>query len=1505
MNYHEINSYEKLNIIYNNKYRDTEITYIAIKSQIGDCFSIDDNNPIKLCFRNPVPNFKLSISPIYSSDSNFLISTIHDYYDYSTPLSSYKIIGINGNRKAIIKISPFKFFQIYDIDINDNKIEAGIANYTFQGFENFIQIPIQNGGGEYGLTTISYEKILITNCLSNIINYYLLNITNNIVEHLLNYSITPNTFNNPNSCNSIQSVEIKKNGNSYIITCYFVQNYGVNCISNLIQEKMIISNQERIIGLCNDITLDPTTFILLSNDDFAMIGCGSLDAKIVKIDENLNEIGNQIVFEPKPETISTLEEEKMINFDFFLKKDEKKLVFVYIRKNSANNNYKTYFEKYDIPICENSEKYWAQNITYDFQFLIQDYNNPQNTYIKFLSNPNYMKSFPPECKIKGCQITNANPLYLYGSENYLDSLNYTIEYILVQEELEDHSKKCIINIINCYKNCLTCSGVGNEKNNKCLTCKEDNLNYIGLNQTKNSNCMTKTEGYYFEYDNNENEYYYKLCHPKCKSCFRIGNYTFPNCFECNNNLNYFPISNESNFQSRNCYLKTDFISGFYFNENDKIFDNCQENCIQCSSESMKNYDRLNNQFGCEVCDYKNDYYPLYKDSNKNKKANCFSYNSLTNQPYFFIGERYNKNSYYERCFYTCQTCLINGNETIHNCLTCKNDYSISIENKLNCICDKFKYFDTQSNEYKCSSECESSYKHKIFNIIYQGECINDCFKSNYNYIYNYQCFNKCPNGTIANFKNECIDNNECVINIYNTTIKLEDLNQEIFNKMILAYKNEFLNNNMHIKYIISDDNMYSIVIFKNFDCLNSFHNYSFTKVYFGKCYESIKKSEEISREIDLITLILIINRGNDQINQVQYYIYNPLTGNPINDYDKCELYYNTTLIYTMKNMKNINLENVVKFNNYNINIFNESENIYNDICQNISDIYDFDIILSDRFNNFYYNVSFCDDSCIEIGKDYKNLEVNCSCIFKASLSTNIIYNQIKEKYYRNDSVFTFDVMECRKYFFKNVFKFKGSIILFSILLIEIFSIFLYFISGKEFIKQFIGALFISNPPKHIKNVNYDENDCVDNEQLEKIYSSKKNNFHTSVPKFKKNDLDEKNLLNNNKSILNKLNFNENVKVGNIIQIKDGSDFRFLFNNRNNKIEKTIPIEEKIKPEIINIKNENIENRILKENSKKLSISNNKKFIEKINDDVNSNLFYSFKYLENDETSNFDHKKFDKINELNIQSNQQGFSIIRKEKNSNYYSKIMNKKKESKNYRFKIIKDILYDNNLRLNYLKYSTATRLDKRSLLDFYCNQIILRENFLYSFIYYNPLESKLIRIILLLLKATFSILINIICFTKNYISDKYKLREKNNIKFYFKHGWIRILISLTFILFIDFLLNLTRISSNKIIALIKSDDEENKKNLIIDEFKNKIKQNKILIILSLVIIGYTWFHVTCFCFVYRYNEIDLLFSSFFIFLLEEIFQLLLTLFYSIMRIYGIKYKSECCFNLSLFFTF
>ena len=45
--------------------------------------------------------------------------------------------------------------------------------------------------------------------------------------------------------------------------------------------------------------------------------------------------------------------------------------------------------------------------------------------------------------------------------------------------------------------------------------------------------------------------------------------------------------------------------------------------------------------------------------------------------------------------------------------------------------------------------------------------------------------------------------------------------------------------------------------------------------------------------------------------------------------------------------------------------------------------------------------------------------------------------------------------------------------------------------------------------------------------------------------------------------------------------------------------------------------------------------------------------------------------------------------------------------------------------MRLNKLKYIDAVRIDKRNLKTIFKKQIFVRENFLYTFCYYHPLDS------------------------------------------------------------------------------------------------------------------------------------------------------------------------------------
>ena len=89
----------------------------------------------------------------------------------------------------------------------------------------------------------------------------------------------------------------------------------------------------------------------------------------------------------------------------------------------------------------------------------------------------------------------------------------------------------------------------------------------------------------------------------------------------------------------------------------------------------------------------------------------------------------------------------------------------------------------------------------------------------------------------------------------------------------------------------------------------------------------------------------------------------------------------------------------------------------------------------------------------------------------------------------------------------------------------------------------------------------------------------------------------------------------------------------------------------------------------------------------------------------------------------------------------------------------------------------------------------------------------------------------------------------------------------------------------------------------MILQEFENIKFKNLLLSVAIAVITGFTCYYVTCFCFVYRFSESDLLFESAITFIILEIFQILFTLFICFLRIFAIKNYSECAFNFSSFF--
>ena len=95
-------------------------------------------------------------------------------------------------------------------------------------------------------------------------------------------------------------------------------------------------------------------------------------------------------------------------------------------------------------------------------------------------------------------------------------------------------------------------------------------------------------------------------------------------------------------------------------------------------------------------------------SNRGEYINC--YNEVPTGYYFDENDLI-----YKKCYSTCQTCDINGDNIYHNCTRCKNEFNFEIKSGeyKNCYeqCDYYYYFDNINHDYHCTTNdsCPDEY----------------------------------------------------------------------------------------------------------------------------------------------------------------------------------------------------------------------------------------------------------------------------------------------------------------------------------------------------------------------------------------------------------------------------------------------------------------------------------------------------------------------------------------------------------------------------------------------------------------------------------------------------------------------------------------------------------------------------------------------------------------------------------------------------------------------------
>ena len=484
------------------------------------------------------------------------------------------------------------------------------------------------------------------------------------------------------------------------------------------------------------------------------------------------------------------------------------------------------------------------------------------------------------------------------------------------------------------------------------------------------------------------------------------------------------------------------------------------------------------------------------------------------------------------CYNSCLNCTELGDEKNHKCSECLNNYYF-LENTYNCYpfnkIDK-NYILFQNKLYKCDSRCKTC---SDFPEKYSDNCIY-CSK---NYIKIQLFCIKYYNKYTINYLDKNLEY------MYNESSPLE-----------------------HSKY-------YSVVVYNYLETerINKYYNIgNISRLFIENCIEKIKiiynKTDE---ELFIVKFDIIDN--NFHLNNFVFDIFD----NFFSTFD-LNICYNESIIIQRPiiNFSRINYSLAKNFSKNSINIYNENDDFFNNICFPFNYQKKSDVILKDRRKNFFQNISLCEEECIFKKINFNNDTINCECNinnlknkklenYGSIQSSNLLIKQFKNELYKSN----FFIIKFYKLFFnikylKNNYGFFFQFILFVINII-IFLIYLkrYKISRiincltNIYKRNYYSFYFSCNNNLNNLSMSNVSNFLFLNDKNKKIIFSSNNNMNKSIHDFDNyikefcNNKTNEISYNNNQNLSSKINLKINAKKNNINK-SDITQQIFLYKYKN-------------------------------------------------------------------------------------------------------------------------------------------------------------------------------------------------------------------------------------------------------------------------------------------------------------------------------------------------------------------
>jgi len=937
--------------------------------------------------------------------------------------------------------------------------------------------------------------------------------------------------------------------------------------------------------------------------------------------------------------------------------------------------------------------------------------------------------------------------------------------------------------------------------------------------------------------------------------------------ESNNNDQYPQILETTNELNKTFESSISVQTNYYMKSNEIIESNkIVINNTKTEMPNIKETNKYNNTSNCEskcsICNEKSNLKNLCIECNEEAKYfQIIIYSNMDNE---LLNEKYKecikeeakpRNYYFNEterafkpCYYSCETCLSNGDSNNHNCITCEKNYIFNINNNNCIVACKYYFYITDYKEYKCTIDNQCPEEASIF-IPELSKCTKNCKdEENYQYQYNGQCLNTCPDDTEPN------ENNICEIKfVEKCTYKILDLflDNEIeksnIENLAKNYAKEFSYTNNHIINYISDQ--YSIILYKTSECITKL-NINIPKIDFKECYLKVKDYYSLQKDLVIAIIDRFIYDENARVKNpdTTYAFFHPETGENLKANEICK----NIKIIVEENILSIIEDNktILFFSNQNVDIFNISNEFYTDICFHFESPNNKDVVIKDRIQSYYPNVTLCDSGCKNTGINLTSLTAICECSFNDLLDNsfikhnllmdNIIIKGLIEEVSKTLKILNLEIMKCYKTIISPHImpKCTGFYIVLIILLLELGCIITYFLFGKiGFIK------FIFKVSQIYKDL-----DLFKNKRKIGLYLTQ--SVIKAPPKKCKSIATKASLLNKT----NKSNNKPKLKLNNL-QIKKVKKKR--------KIAKNVNIS-------INLAKVNINNIPPNSSSNSMLIINNN---------------YMDKSKEN--------RGFSKI--YNIFSNKRKSKLVKKG----------NEEIKDKYNEQSIKKRFIHDYLLTpFNDMDFEEAVLEEKRSFTIYFFERIKRHHILINSFFIDDNIQPKSIKILLFLIEIVLILLINAMLFNEDYISAIFHIKKQESFFAFIPRSINRFIYTRSSGNIIKFLIKFFFIKEKKYIQLLKRSENPEQLNSEIYLFCHKLsKRYNYFIIISIFITFFSWYYISCFNNVYKYTKNEWIISSIFFIILTFALNAFSVLLETIFRYLSFKCENEQIYKFSLYF--